>query len=202
MPESPVTEGSDGVTKLEAICRQRGIQVIRGNRLLARLSERESFLAVAVFRKRAFRLQAHEDHLVLVEPADMGNLGTIARTMAGFGVADLAIIGGGADHFHPRVVRSSMGALFSLRVQRFADRESYLREHGNHLCYPFFVDGTLSLRKIQWEHPASLIFGNEGIGLERAWHETGKSIRIDHSDRIDSLNLSLAVGIALYELRS
>ena len=56
----------------------------------------------------------------LVEPADMGNLGTIERTLLGFGIRDLAIIGNSAaDLWNPKAVRASMGALFQLEVQWF-----------------------------------------------------------------------------------
>ena len=58
-------------------------------------------------------------HVVLVNPADMGNLGTVARTMAGFGFGELAVVTPAADVFHPKTVRASMGALFRLNVARF-----------------------------------------------------------------------------------
>ena len=45
----------------------------------------------------------------------------------------------------------------------------------------------------------SLIFGNEAIGLDESFLEIGQSILISHSGAIDSLNLSLAAGIAVYE---
>jgi TrmH family RNA methyltransferase len=202
LPESAEPNENEGIEKIQGICREREIRVIRGNRLLSRLSEKDNCHAVAVFRKKEFQLKHDTDHLVLVDPADMGNIGTIMRTMAGFRISDLAIIGGGADCFHPRVVRSSMGAIFSLRIQRFPDREAYLKKYKDHQCYPFLLDGALSLKQVRWQHPASLIFGNEAGGLESTWHKIGESVYIDHSDSIDSLNLSLAVGIALYEFGS
>ena len=47
--------------------------------------------------------------------------------------------------------------------------------------------------------PFSLIFGNEAAGLPVEFASVGQSVRIRHTDSIDSLNLSLAAGIGLYE---
>ena len=55
------------------------------------------------------------NHVVLVNPGDMGNMGTIIRTMLGFNYSNLAIIKPGVDVFDPRVIRASMGALFNTR---------------------------------------------------------------------------------------
>ena len=49
----------------------------------------------------------------------MGNLGTIMRTMVGFGMEDLAIIRPGVDAYDPKVIRASMGSIFHLRFAYF-----------------------------------------------------------------------------------
>ena len=62
------------------------------------------------------------------------------------------------------------------------------------------LKGATALDEIYPENvPFSLVFGNEGRGLDDDYLEVGKSILIPHSKEIDSLNLSLAVGIGLYE---
>jgi len=59
-------------------------------------------------------LEKEENHIVLVEPRNMGNVGTIIRTMLGFGYRNLVMIGPAVDIFDPMVIRSTMGALFKL----------------------------------------------------------------------------------------
>ena len=49
------------------------------------------------------------------------------------------------------------------------------------------------------EKKYALIFGNEATGLPEWFQEEGQSVRIRHTEHIDSLNLSLAAGIAIYE---
>ena len=46
--------------------------------------------------------------------------------------------------------------------------------------------------------PYALVFGNEGSGLPPEFAGLGQAVRIPHSDRIDSLNLSVAVAIGAY----
>ena len=62
------------------------------------------------------------------------------------------------------------------------------------------LNGTTTLQKLtNKENPHTLIFGNEASGLPDEYITYGTPILIDHSKNIDSLNLSMSVGIALYE---
>ncbi len=198
VPESPQT--NDGLDRLISSARKRHLRIIHGNRLLQRLSGKGDCRAIVVYRKQDQALAQDRDHVVLIEPADMGNLGTIMRTMCGFGIRDLAIVGQSADHHHPRVVRAAMGACFQLRIETFPDHLNYLRQH-DRAWYPFISHGHHPLHEITWQSPASLIFGNESSGLDAFWDDIGTPVCIPHALTIDSLNLALAVGIGLYELR-
>ena len=80
--------------------------------------------------------------MALVCPSDMGNLGTILRTLLGFGIRDLALVGNGADVWNPKVVRASMGALFRMEVESFPEFSDYLNRFGEgRSLYPFMLDG-------------------------------------------------------------
>ena len=155
-----------------------------------------------VFCKYEEELRPECSHVVLVSPGDMGNLGTIIRTSVGFGVRDLALIRPAAHICHPRTVRASMGSLFRLRFRYFDSFEEYMAEFASgREFYPFMLEGAKGLDEIQRQSklPFSLIFGNESTGLPAEFASVGQSIRIRHTDSIDSLNLSLAAGIGLYE---
>jgi len=58
-------------------------------------------------------------------------------------------------------------------------------------------DGNTLLDKAVFKSPYSLVFGNEGEGLDKKYKELGESIKIPQSNKVDSFNLSTAVGIAL-----
>jgi len=137
---------------------------------------------------------------VLHHPMDEGNLGTIQRTLLGLGIEDIAIIRPAADVFDPKVVRATMGAVFSLRVKQYEDFTLYRAEHPNHHLYPFMLDGSVMLEEAvaSVQSPYALVFGNEGSGLPGEFAQMGQAVRIPHNDRIDSLNLSIAVGIGAY----
>ena len=128
----------------------------------------------------------------------MGNLGTIMRTMVGFGKQDLVLIGPAADPYDPKVIRASMGAIFQLNINRFPGFENYRDCCPDHTCYPLMTQGRYSLPEMEFQPPYSLVFGEETSGLGEEYLEYGPSVRIPQHDAVDSLNLALSVGIALY----
>lgn len=187
-----------GVAKIEQLCGRLGVRVEVNDRAVERLAPRENAYAVGVFRKYEGELDSAASHVALVNPSDMGNLGTIMRTMLGFGVRDLALVRPAADIFDPRVVRSSMGALFGISFSYFDTWESYAG-HFLRTYYPFMTGGTLMLPEARFERPYTLVFGSEPAGLPEEFRSKGTPVTIPQSSEIDSLNLTIAVGIALYE---
>jgi TrmH family RNA methyltransferase len=93
-----------------------------------------------------------------------------------------------------------MGAIFQLRIEMFNGINDY-KEKFQRDYYTFMTDGGKRLGEIDFTTPYSFIFGNESEGLSDAFHIFGTSVRIDHNDQIDSLNIAIAVGISLYESR-
>lgn len=186
---------------LKQECTKAGIKIISDDRQAEKLRDKENCVVIGVFRKYHCRLFHNADHVVLVNPGDMGNLGTIIRSCAGFGITDLAIIEPAADIFHPRVVRASMGAIFKMNFTCFPSFSQYYEEYGGEReNYPFMLNGEYPLGTFAHpgSRPYSLIFGNEARGLDASYLNVGKSVVIPHTRSIDSLNLSVAAGIGLY----
>lgn len=183
------------------ICSGKGIPAEINDKIINRLSPKENCYVIGVFKKYETLIDRNRPHIVLVNPGNMGNMGTIIRTCLGFGLRDLAIISPGADIFDPKVVRASMGALFKIRYQYFGSFEEYRVSHKDHRIYTFMLDGAKPLEEAQKDCPDlfTLVFGNESSGLGAEFRNAGTSVVIPHSDRIDSLNLTIAVGIAAYE---
>lgn len=192
-----------GVRKLIEGARQLGIPVSEDDKTAERLYPKENTRAIGVFTKYETPLDPASNHVVLVNPSDMGNLGTILRTMAAFELFDLAIITPAADIFDPKVIRASMGAFFRLRCSRFASFEEYLSSlKGEALpprsFYPFMLCGE-TMENVR--HPGgmfSLLFGNEASGLPEAFSAVGRPVRIEHAATVDSLNLPVAAAIGIY----
>lgn len=194
----PQGSENQGVHKIRQICTENGIPFEFQEKSFSRLGARENDYAIGIFRKTESGLDQSANHVILVNPGSTGNLGTILRTMLGFGFCDLAIIEPAVDHFHPEVIRASMGSLFQMRLSRFADFEGY-QEIFAHQFYPLMTDGAIPLPKASFTPPFGLIFGPESAGLPQAYHAVGTSVCIPQSAAIDSLNLAISVGITLYQ---
>lgn len=194
-------EPNEGAVKIRRLCTERGIRVEVDDRTIERISPRASHLALAAFRTYEAHLDPAADHVVLVEPADMGNLGTIARTMVAFGCRNLALVRPAVDAFDPKAVRASMGALFRLSFAYFDSFDEYAHAFPRPVV-AFMTDGRVSLRDAAFASPCSLVFGNESSGLSPRFHEIATSVSIPQTADVDSLSLPTAVAVALYEAAS
>ena len=191
-------EPNEGVAKIRATCAERGTPIGVDDRTMERISPRASHLSIGVFRKYSMSLDANEDHVVLVEPADMGNLGAVARTMVGFGVRDLALVRPAVDAFDPKAIRASMGALFRLSFEYFDSFDEYRQRFARRI-HAFMTDGRCAIDRVRFDSPCALVFGNESSGLSPSFHDLGTSVAIPQTEAVDSLSLPTAVAIALYE---
>ena len=200
---NPEGMGNEGVEKLRALCREKGVREEEAGRVLRRESKKDNCYAGVVFEKREGVLDAGKDHAVLCQISDNGNLGTALRSLLGFGYEDVALIRPCVDAFDPHVVRASMGAFFQLRLRTFDTFDDYRALYPGRALYPFMLDGAQPLDEVaRCAHtPFSLVFGNEQSGLPAVFQTYGQSVFIPQSDKIDSLNLSVAVSIGAYAFR-
>ncbi|MCR5279062.1 MAG: TrmH family RNA methyltransferase [Lachnospiraceae bacterium] len=194
---SKMQEG-ESLDKLLMLCVECNVPVEYGDKPFNILSQKENCFVIGEFKKSHRDVTGNANHVVLVNPSNAGNMGTIMRSMAGFNVTDLVIITPAVDEFDPKTVRASMGAVFHLNISVFDSFEKYSEAfHGRNL-YPFVLKGKKSLSEAEFVKPYSLIFGNEATGLPDSFLEVGTGILIRHSANIDSLNLPIAASIALF----
>lgn len=189
-----------GVAKLRQRCAELGIREEEAPRVLEREAHKANCYAALVFGKYQCRLDPAKNHVALHNISDAGNLGTALRTLLGFGLTDVAIIRPAADAFEPHVPRASMGALFHHNLHYYENFDEYRTEFADHHLYPFMLDGARELGEVAHakQEPYTLIFGNEASGLPPAFARMGQSVVIPHNNRIDSLNLAVAVAIGSY----
>ena len=194
----PRFDSSDTMSKINDICSSRGITVEVSEKPFNILSKKGNCFVIGVIRKQREEI-GQGCHVVLVNPSDAGNMGTIIRTCAGFGITDIAVVPPAVDMYDPKTVRASMGARARVRMELFESFEEYEKRFpGNHI-YPFMLDGSTLLQNTKIESPFSLVFGNEASGLPQKFQKKGHPIRIEHTNNIDSLNLPTAAGIAVFE---
>lgn len=185
--------------KLEGLCKNAGIEVVYTDKIFNVLSQKENCYVIGEFRKFKGNLSKEKSHIVLVNPSNAGNMGTIMRSALGFGLNQMAIIRPAVDAFDPKTVRASMGAVFSTEFVYFDTFEEYQKVYGQRELYPFMLNAKSSLHEVKPQGIFSLIFGNEATGLPEEFEQIGTSVIIPHSKRIDSLNLPIAASIAMYE---
>ena len=184
------------------VCMARGLCCETNPKLFNLVADKANIFVAAAFKKWSAQLSPLRPHAVFVNPADAGNLGSNLRTCLGFGFRDVAIIKPGADIFSPKTVRASMGAVFHINAAGFSSYDEYAESFCGHCKYFFMLDGETALNDIalpgDGDGRVSLVFGNEAAGLPDEYLKYGRSVRIPHSGAIDSLNLTVAVGIALH----
>ena len=192
--------GREGADKLKTRAEEIGVRIEEADRVLARISGKENCYAAAVFGKFEDKPDPAKPHVVLHNPGDSGNVGTILRTALGLGIEDVALIRPCVDVFDPKTVRASMGSLFALRVKVYDAFEDYRRDYPDRKLYPFMLDASVPLREALKNRPETwtLIFGNEGRGLPKEFAQMGQAVRIESNDKVDSLNLAIAAGIGIY----
>jgi len=140
--------------------------------------------------------------LVLDAIQDPGNVGTIVRTAAAFGVSATICLPGTVDLWNAKVVRSAMGAQFhhSCLVGTWDELDTFRRERALSVWAADAsgepIDGLEPPERL------AIVVGNEGAGLSapsRARAE--RLVALPVSAMVESLNVAVATGILLYELR-
>ncbi len=195
---SPSLKESAATERLFACCGELGIGVVSGEKAFNILSPKENCFVIGEFKKTEQRI-GEGRHIVLVNPSDAGNLGTIVRTAAGFGLKNIAVVRPAVDFYDPRTIRASMGAAFHVNVEYFDSIEDYRARFPQNRLYAFMLTASVSIHDTEIREPFSLVFGNEAAGLPDEYAEFCSSVIIPHSKGIDSLNLPIAASIGMYE---
>ena len=186
--------------KLLNLCKKKNVEVIYSDKIFNILSNKENCYVIGKFKRFKKPVKNGSDHIVLVNPSNAGNVGTIIRSCVGFGINNLVLITPCVDIFDPKCVRSSMGSIFRLNFSLFSSFEEYEKNFPTNTIYPFMLKANNSLTKVSFVHPASLVFGNEATGLPDSFLKYDNTLIIKHTHNIDSLNLTIATSIACYEL--
>ncbi len=135
--------------------------------------------------------------LVLDGVSDPGNLGTIIRTALWFGIRQIAISKGSVDPFSPKVVMSTMGALFGVQLFQ-TDLKSMLNTAGMPVV-GFALEGEEQYSGLS-NDPLIMMFGSESHGIGKELRDQcDHLIRIPGADGMESLNLGVSVGIGLHQ---
>jgi len=139
--------------------------------------------------------------LYLHEIQDPGNAGTILRSADALGATALITSPGSVDMYSPKVVRSTAGSHWHLPIFERISIDLLQQAIPNLNFATLSVDGEKSIRDYQVTGNTVLIFGNEARGLaDLELPKLTDSLSIAMAGNAESLNLSAAASIVLYEL--
>jgi TrmH family RNA methyltransferase len=206
---APQLDGAQRGTQLRDAIAKSGVESLQVNELEFRsAAETESPQGVlAIGEIPAHRLEQLSGRdafrvLVLDGVQDPGNAGTIIRTALALGADATIALPGTVDPWNAKVVRGAMGALFHHPVIQspLDDLIAFLdNEHGE----LWGADATgESVGASPPPSHLALAVGNEGAGLSSSLRERVKRlVSLPISSSVESLNVAVATGILLYELR-
>ena len=150
----------------------------------------------------AAALDGKEQVLLLDGLQDPGNLGTILRTAEAFALGAVVLCEGCADPFSPKVVRSTMGAVFRLPCVQLplADALALLKTAGLPVYAIALHEDSVPLSSVSLGR-AAVIIGSEGRGVsESALRLSDRRVIIPMHGRAESLNAGVAAAIVIYEM--
>ncbi|CAN7691906.1 TrmH family RNA methyltransferase [Mesorhizobium caraganae] len=166
-------------------------------------------MVVGVFQQKLLPLKdirAHDGDVwvALDRVRDPGNLGTVIRTVDAVGAKGVILVGETTDPFSVETVRATMGSIFAVPVTR-ATSEAFLawRNSFSGLVVGTHLKGAVDYRSVDFSRgPVLLMMGNEQQGLPDNLAEScDRLLRIPQAGRADSLNLAVATGVMLFEIR-
>lgn len=159
--------------------------------------------AVAVAKQKVFTLddiKSAKKVILLENIKDSGNLGTILRTTKAFSQDAVILYGETVDLYNPKCVRSAVGNLWKIPVVQIKDIDTIKKMFENYERIATLPKGK-STKNFKAQTPYLIMFGSEADGLSQELVDfSTKTLTIEMNGEVESLNLSISVGIILHSL--
>ena len=204
-------KGNPAVEKVAARTVATGGLVLEvTEKVLSAITRRDNpQMVVGVFRQRWTALKdvrpGNGDVWVALDRVrDPGNLGTVIRTVDAVGAKGVILVGETTDPFSIETVRATMGSIFAVPVAK-ASEQDFLswRKNFSGLVAGTHLKGAVDYRTVAYAgKPVVLLMGNEQQGLpDSLAGACDRLVLIPQAGRADSLNLAVATGVMLFEVR-
>jgi TrmH family RNA methyltransferase len=141
--------------------------------------------------------------LVAEAPEKPGNIGALLRTADAAKVDAVLIANPKTDMFNPNIIRSSVGCVFTVKTGTGSTSEiiKFLKEK-NVSIYAAALKASKNYDEIDFRTSSAIVVGTEATGLSREWTEnSARNIIIPMQGKIDSMNVSVAAGILIFEAK-
>jgi TrmH family RNA methyltransferase len=166
----------------------------------------EGIIAVANIKSHLLsEVQLPENPLILVMESieKPGNIGAMLRTCDAANIDAVLIADAKTDLYNPNMVRSSVGCLFTNQIASGTTDEiiAFLQQN-NINFYSATLQNSTSYHTQDFTKPTAIVVGTEATGLTKAWREKAtQNIIIPMQGEIDSMNVSVAAAIVLFEAK-
>ncbi|MCY2687331.1 TrmH family RNA methyltransferase [Salinimicrobium sp. TH3] len=147
----------------------------------------------------------NENPLILVAeaPEKPGNIGALLRTADAAAIDAVLIANPKTDIFNPNIIRSSVGCIFTNRIATGTTSEiiEFLKQH-KIAIFGAALQASVPYHTADFTGGSAIVVGTEATGLSDEWLEnTTKNIVIPMEGEIDSMNVSVAAGILIFEAK-
>jgi TrmH family RNA methyltransferase len=167
----------------------------------------EGIIAVAKSKSHDLKnlqfISKHPLILVAEAPEKPGNIGAILRTADAANLDAVIIANPKSDLYNSNIIRSSVGCVFTNQIATGTTEEiiQFLKE--NHInIYCAALQASKHYTLMDYTKPSAIIVGTEAIGLSELWLENAtQNIIIPMQGEIDSMNVSVAAGILIFEAK-
>lgn len=166
----------------------------------------EGILAIAKTKSLSLSdLKLPENPLILVLESieKPGNIGAMLRTADAANIDAVILANPKSDLYNPNIIRSSVGCLFTNQIASGTTEEiiTFLKEK-NINFYSATLQNSNEYYKVDYSTPTALVVGTEATGLTQKWRdESTQNIIIPMQGEIDSMNVSVAAAILLFEAK-
>jgi TrmH family RNA methyltransferase len=166
----------------------------------------EGILAVAKTKSIALSdLKLPKNPLILVMESieKPGNIGAMLRTCDAAKIDAVILANSKTDLYNPNIVRSSVGCLFTNQIATATTEETiaFLKEK-NIAIFGATLQNSNSYHIQDYTIPSALVVGTEATGLTQPWRDNAtQNIIIPMQGEIDSMNVSVAAAILLFEAK-
>ena len=148
---------------------------------------------------------ATNNHLILIAeaPEKPGNIGALLRTADAANVDAVIIANPKTDLYNPNIIRSSVGCLFTNKIATGSTSEiiSFLKKNNINI-YCAALQASVNYHTINFKKASAIVVGTEAIGLSEEWLQNStQNIIIPMQGEIDSMNVSVAAGILIFEAK-
>ncbi|ERM92221.1 MAG: rRNA methylase [Caldanaerobacter subterraneus] len=156
-----------------------------------------AIVRMPVYREEDF-IKEEGVYVIADNVQDPGNLGTIIRTADAFGADAVFTINNSVDIYNPKVLRASMGSIFHIPVIATANEVLYKLKGKGVKVFATHLKGEKFVHEVEIDKGVAFILGNEARGVSSLDFVDG-FIKIPMTGRAESLNVSIAAAIFLYE---